>query len=263
MITNPRFGADPELFLSTPEGKFISSIDRVGGTKMHPRPIDDEGAAVQEDNVAVEFNITPSATKESFIRALNRPLDYLKDYAKEMGLTLAIVPSARFDKDQLEDPRALQFGCEPDYNAWTGKRNPRPRALGENWNLRTCGGHVHIGWENSQDEEALALIRACDLFIGIPSVKMDADNLRRILYGKAGAHRRKVYGVEYRAVSNFWIQSEELMGWCFEQAQRAVTFTNERGILDSEVADYIASAINEGDQKAADKLIERYSLTVI
>jgi len=108
-------GADPELFLKDATGKFISSIDLIGGSKAYPRPID-KGCAVQEDNVSVEFNIPPCENELDFVNSLNYTLEYLKDFAKHSGLELAIVPSAEFSDDQLEHPRAQEFGCEPDYN---------------------------------------------------------------------------------------------------------------------------------------------------
>ncbi len=47
-----------------------------------------------------------------------------------------------------------------------------------------------------------------DLFIGITSLFLDDDNLRRSMYGKAGCFRNKSFGVEYRVVRNFWITTE-------------------------------------------------------
>jgi len=43
-------------------------------------------------------------------------------------------------------------------------------------------------------------------------VFLEKDNTacaRRTLYGKAGAHRPKTYGVEYRACSSWWLASPE------------------------------------------------------
>ena len=52
------FGCDPEFFLKDKTGKFISAIGLVGGSKEEPKAIGN-GCFVQEDNVAVEFNIPP------------------------------------------------------------------------------------------------------------------------------------------------------------------------------------------------------------
>lgn len=64
-------GADPELFIQTPDGRMKSIIGLLGGTKEHPKNIDDNRMfKVQEDNVAAEYNIPASGTRESFILSL-------------------------------------------------------------------------------------------------------------------------------------------------------------------------------------------------
>lgn len=55
-------------------------------------------------------------------------------------------------------------------------------------------GHIHIGYNNPEIEKSVDIIKAMDLFLGIPSILMDKDTLRRSRYGKAGAFRFKSYG---------------------------------------------------------------------
>ena len=56
-----RLGCDPEVFLLNQQGKFVSSIDKVGGSKLITRQLEgmEKGFTVQEDNVALEFGIPP------------------------------------------------------------------------------------------------------------------------------------------------------------------------------------------------------------
>jgi len=262
MLNNVMFGADPELFLTSPDGKFISSIGKIGGTKLRPREIG-MGSAVQEDNVAVEFNTAPAATKEDFIRSLQHPLAYLKSYAHEtLGLGLAIVPSAIFDEDQLNSPQARIFGCEPDQNAWTGEVNSQPRAPKGLEGLRTAGGHVHVSWDDRTNEEAVQLVRALDLYLGVPSVFKDNDDRRRTLYGKAGAFRHKSYGVEYRTLSNFWIQDEVMIGWTYDHAMRAVDFVNQGGEINTKSQALILQSINLNNKRSAKVLVKYFGVPV-
>ena len=256
-MENTLIGADPELFLVNDEGKFISSIGRIGGSKNKPREIREDGCAVQEDNVAVEFNIPPSSTVDQFIEAVNFNLEYLRKHAQTQQLKLSLTASAVFSPDQLQHPKAVEFGCDADYNAWTGMRNPRPNAT--NPGLRSSGGHIHISTKLNPQ----LVTRACDLFIGVPSVLVDHDTKRRELYGKAGTFRPKKYGVEYRTPSNFWLQSEDLMRWIYGAAHAALHFTAN----DMEAYDFlepsaaeIQECINTSDVKLAHKLMKDYGV---
>lgn len=256
VILNVTRGADPELFLKNNEGKAISSIGLIGGTKEYPRPIGD-GYAVQEDNVAVEFNIPPAFSKQEFVASIHHVLGYLRNEAAGMGLSLNISPTAEFSPDQLLHPQALELGCEPDYNAWTKQVNPRPVAP---VSLRSSGGHLHLGWNNPQGDELLSLIKAHDLFCGASSILYDKNTQRRSIYGKAGAFRPKPYGGEYRTLSNFWIASEELTAWVYEQSEKAVAFVNNGfSILEEDVASLL-HCINNSDIHSFHFLNEKYGI---
>lgn len=251
-------GADPESFLRhKTTGKFISSIGQIGGTKDMPRPIDDEGNAVQEDNVAVEFNIPACTSAADFIRNINKNKDWIQTRASHFECELAIIPSAVFEDDELDTPEAQQFGCEPDYNAWLGgKVNKKPSAV--NPNLRSAGGHIHIALE--PDDDPLEVIKAMDLFVGCQMLKFDTDTARRELYGKAGAFRKKSYGVEYRTASNAWITTDERIQWAWDQTEKALEFVRFGSTIDKEMGELIQRCINESDLEALTELNQYYGL---
>jgi hypothetical protein len=171
-------GCDPEFFLKK-DNKHVTSIGLIGGDKNLPRALDDKGHAVLEDNVAVEFNIPPAHDHAAFCASIQHVMAELQkelpDY--EFSHESAVL----FNKEDLWHPQAQEFGCEPDYNAWTNKINPRPKA--SDASLRSAGGHVHVG----TDLDKIQVIRAMDLFLGVPSIKLDPGTLRRQLYGKAGS----------------------------------------------------------------------------
>jgi hypothetical protein len=188
-----RLGADPELFLVDAAGALIASCGLIGGTKAEPLPLElGDGFAVQEDNVALEYNIPASESKEQFTNNIGRAMSYLSDMVATKGLAFSKLSAALFPEDQLYHPLAQEFGCDPDFNAWKkGATNPRPKA--DDHTLRTCGGHVHYGMipNDLSKKDVLQFIKHVDLFLGVPSVLLDNGELRKQLYGKAGAFRSR------------------------------------------------------------------------
>jgi len=261
MYSNVTVGCDPELFILNKQKKLVASCGLIGGTKQEPRFITDRGHMVQEDNVAVEFGIPPAHSKDAFINDVSYVMNYLKDFLSEQDLVLSCTASAMFPKDQLSDPRALVFGCEPDFNAWTAKRNPRPKA--RNKSLRSCGGHVHVGFDNPNKESVELLMQTLDLFLGVPSVLYDADTKRRELYGKAGSFRYKPYGGEYRTLSNWWVEKSEYMGYVYDQVQDAVSFLNAGGCIKGEDINAVTDAINTSNKPLALDLINLYGVNTL
>jgi len=252
-------GADPELFLQdVVAGHLISAIGKIGGTKQEPLPVKElgEGYAVQEDNVALEYNIPPADSPEQLKEHINKMMGYIHSLVSKQGLSVNTESACIFPRSQLADPRALEFGCDPDFNAWTLAVNPRPKAA--NKALRSCGGHVHVGC--GQDLNVPEAVKRLDLTLAVPSVLMDNGQLRKQLYGKAGAFRGKPYGFEYRVLSNFWIFREDYIEWVFNNTQLGLSLLE----LDiSEDADNIVNAVNNNDKNLAQMLINKYQLPTI
>jgi len=143
-------------------------------------------------------------------------------------------------------------GCDPDYNAYTKSVNDPPDFLATP--SRCAGGHVHIG-TSLTDEQALTVIQCLDLFITIPMLKVD-DPKRRQLYGKAGAFRRKEYGVEYRTPSNHWIFTERSRQWVYDQVEYVLEH-----YATIELDPRIPEAINNHDIEVAEQLMQQYNIT--
>lgn len=249
-------GTDTEVLLVHAEtGKFISSIGLIGGSKEYPMDIGN-GCALQEDNVTTEFNTPPTDNVEEFIRSIQYNLDEITKRVSPFGLKLSITPSAEFDDDQLQNPAARMFGCEPDFNAWNrGKANPRPNAKSSN--LRSAGGHFHVSVDDRP--KMLEYVQAMDLFCGVPMVLVDKDKGRRELYGKAGAFRPKPYGFEYRTLSNHWISSEELIRYIWTQSEKAVTFIDQGHNLEN-WGELIQDCINNSEERFAEGLMKEFEI---
>jgi hypothetical protein len=261
MTVEIKLGCDPELFMADITGKLRASCGLIGGSKMHPLPLPiGDGYAVQEDNVAIEFNTPPASSAKEFVASVKKAMTFLGDVVREQhGFTIVNVSAASFPKDELEHPAAQEFGCDPDFNAWTMRKNPRPKA--DDASLRSCGGHVHVGFKPGA-LDGPKLIRAMDLYLGVPSVLMDKGELRKQLYGKAGAFRKKSYGMEYRTLSNFWVFDDRLTQWVWENTERAVQAVDSQFAID-DYRDSILDAINNNNKDAARFLAQECKLEVL
>lgn len=254
-MKNIKIGADPELFLEK-DGVIISAEGMIGGTKEEPRKITKDGHAVQEDNVMIEFNIPACETKEDFIFNLNFVKSYLDTLVGMKGCNLNFSASAELAEDQLNTEQAQEFGCEPDLNVYLEGENPKPVGSGT---LRSCGGHVHIGYENPSEAQSIKIVFAMDMILGLGSLALDTDERRRSMYGKAGSFRFKPYGLEYRTLSNFWIQNEDLMSWVYDKTMEAIELAMSDKI-DKLIEDYSAfveTAINKNDKQLALHILEK------
>lgn len=234
---NFTIGADPEFFIAK-KGKVFPAYDVVPGTKDKPHNI--ENGAMQVDGLALEVNINPVSLAYSSAQFNTRLVSVIKqtkiEAEKKIGTCSIMKDSvAFFDEKTLEclPDSAKELGCDPDYSAYTCEHNPRPDG---DVLFRVTGGHVHVGWNNSNDNpvEDPAYIELCadfvkvlDFFLGVPLKILDRDDRRREMYGKAGAFRPKGYGVEYRSPSSWWIHSKasrvavyELVGFAVDSLSR-------------------------------------------
>lgn len=225
------FGADPELFVfDTRKNKFISAHGLIPGTKSTPYPV--EHGAVQLDGVAAEFNIDPVTNFKDFKRnidAVRRQLTEMVQ-AHSKDYVLVAKPTAKFDQGYFDDviPADCKIlGCDPDYSADTGMANPRPDP--GNRPFRTGGGHVHIGWTNGVEPLDPAHFKDCrivayNLFHSgmCKDYLWDSDNERRQLYGSRYSFRPKPFGMEYRYLSNAWVDNPEAMEFVFNVAAQVV-----------------------------------------
>lgn len=256
-------GADPELFLEDAAGSLVSAINKIGGSKAFPRPLKalGEGYAVQEDNVAVEFNIPPAHSQEEFRQAILKTKEYLLAEVSQMGLRFAKQSADYFPITELMTPEANVFGCDPDWNAWTRKRNVMPPDADPR--LRSAGGHVHVGCDVNTLIGKFNLVKFMDLFMAVPSVLMDQGELRRLLYGKRGACRPKNYGVEYRTLSNFWIETPELIDWVYRNTERALEAFTTQDIDINEWDNQIREAVDNNNHEIALSLVDHFDLEVV
>lgn len=251
-ILNPTIGADIEVFLQDISTKEVVSAEGIiKGTKYEPFQFMDGNPfyATSLDNVMAEFCIPPAKDADDFVKGIQTSLGYIAGSIPK-HLQIFAYPAVKVGEKYLQTENAKLFGCDPDYNAWTfGEMNEKPEAA--NGTLRSCGGHIHVGYDSPNRMLSMELIRAMDIFVGLPSIIQEPDNERKSLYGKAGAFRFKDYGAEYRTVSNYYVSTPELMKWVFNNTMDAISFVNSKSPISHEEAQAIVTAINQNDKTLA------------
>jgi hypothetical protein len=261
-IRNLKIGADPELFLEDESG-FVSSEGLIGGSKDEPRDIG-LGCYVQEDNVAVEFNIPPVDNEDDFVRYIEYSIGVLKEMVGNQ-FKFSTISSAEFNEMYLSTPHSKRSACAPDYNVWNNCEANMVPLLGTT-NLRSSGAHLHFGYSSPTIEVSNAIVKMSDVFITIPTLKYEnreAAILRRGMYGSAGSFRYKPYGVEYRTLSSFWIGDEEKTREIYHRASGISSKINEDILNDIDKdKDAITEAIDYHYEEAIDYIIDKYKIAV-
>jgi hypothetical protein len=206
----------------------VSSIGVIDGTKGVPQPMA-SGSFLMKDNVAIEFGMPPASSETEWVDRLTSTYFEVHEYLPD-HLRLVCKSSAVFPEDQLNNAEACEFGCMPDFNAWTRKQNPVPNPPLSGF--RSCGGHLHIG-ENGKltyflltNKGKIVTIRTMDAHHGTVSIALDNSEeaiQRRELYGRAGCYRDTDYGVEYRTLSNFWMKEVPFMKLMYRLSNEVVT----------------------------------------
>lgn len=254
-MTGFTFGCDPEVFIKK-NGKPASAYGLIPGDKANPHKT--PGGAIQVDGMAAEFNIDP-VPDYNFELFNERVIQQIKEIrARVPGYNLNVSPVQDFGEEFLaaQPDEAKELGCDPDYNAYTLKPNPRPDG---DRPFRTGAGHVHIGWgadipvDNEEHIEICAnFVKIMDATLGMFMTMIDRDPRRRELYGKAGAFRPKPYGVEYRTPSNVWITNRDNRRAVFE-LMRYATWLATTKFAERTDFDAIQKIINEGNAREAGK----------
>lgn len=218
-------GADPELFAVDTVGDFQSVHDILPGTKAFPLVV--PRGAIQVDGVAAEFNINPARSRSEFMKNLKNVesllLRLLQNQRPQWRLEAR--PTAHFRPSYFASlpEHALALGCDPDYNAYTGEVQEKPDG---SVFYRTGSGHIHIGWTKDQKpldpdhfKTCCDLVKELDFVLYSQSSRWDKDKTRASLYGKPGSFRPKPYGVEYRVLSNAWLNLTNTRMFVYDAAK--------------------------------------------
>ena len=219
----PTVGADPEFFIVTKKGTVINS-DRFFPSEKDKLQVKatnfGEKSWLFFDGIQAEFNITEQRCREWILDDIWYIFKKVYDIigpAYDISLQAAV--KVRKDILKKADPRARIFGCDPDYDAYTGEEN-EIFVDPETHPLRYAGAHIHIGGAEhgkaafiTQQKKILESVKLLDILVGIPLVLLDRDvssAIRRQMYGRAGCFRKTKWGIEYRTPSPYWLVAPEV-----------------------------------------------------
>jgi hypothetical protein len=262
MLSNISIGSDPEFgVVDSVTNEAKSVIGYLGGSKEEPLSLGN-GCARQEDNVGAELTIPPCKNKEDFYKYITEGRAAIDKILSENWLKTTAVSSLRYNKEELDHPKAMEFGCDPAYDVYERAEafRPSPEEVG---NLRSFGCHIHIGWDGDKSVATLeSIVKVCDLLLGVPSIILDTDADRRSIYGKAGEFRICNYGLEYRTLGGAMLAKELTIKWMFDQAMNVVDFFNKKEKFNElfNAERDIVECINTGDAELARKIVAQFEL---
>lgn len=203
------FGGDPEFALTTDDGKPMGAWLGTTGTKLiHEKLLgDNDGWEVHADGVALELNFKPQKF-DYFAHEIKLLYKFVVNAMAGKGLRLVpgVAVQGEYDASVLAHPLCQDLGCDPDFSAYRKdptKPNDPPLHILKS-NVRYFGGHFHVGY----DQKLIppwALVRLIEACAYLPVLAKDVQGDRRKIYGRAGNHRPKAYGVEWRTPGNFWV----------------------------------------------------------
>lgn len=269
-------GCDPEFFFSK-KGKII------GSEKIIPEKGLQTNSGYSKiiiDGVQAELNPRASKCRELLaneIRECFREIDITltKNKGIKANFKQTIIVQAKEMKSLKPESQIL--GCSPSKNIHKTKNKIELSIAAKNL-TRSAGGHIHIGKtdNNTQNEKRIneaiknpkSLVPMLDIIVGNTCVLIDRDpgNIeRRKVYGKAGEYRTPSHGLEYRTLSNFWLENYKLMSFVTGLARFAVVIianSNNHNKLEQRIKKSvrmkdIENAINNNDFNLAHKNFKR------
>jgi hypothetical protein len=259
MIKTPTFGSDFELMVEEKASQEIIPVTGIlGGTKKVPLPIG-EDCFRQEDGPMAEFNIPPVTNQKDWVNKIFYCIDWFNNSFENYQLIAQ--SSQEYQKEDLDKFNLWEFGCDPSWNAYL---QDQVTPDGSNTTLRTCGFHVHVGFEDPTFyiPEGFQLAKHCDLFLGIPSVLWDNDQRRRSLYGLPGDFRFKERGkvsiFEYRTLGGNLLRDKQTVKKVFRNLKLAIQSFNENKHLPHD--HLLRETILAGNTNYAINLINQFNI---
>ncbi len=280
-------GCDPEFFftkkgsiigaekLLPKEGFAYDTSDAKGGTTH----VESSQGKVVIDGVQAELNPRPNTCRANIGNELSTCFRQLYETMVKDGIGVDFGQTVLVSEEELKSlcDKSRRFGCAPSnnvYNTLRGENSTSKITVNpEVYRYRSAGGHIHLGaspWDRADAPVRKALkladklVPVLDIILGNTCVLIDRNESnieRRKVYGKAGEYRLPKHGLEYRTLSNFWLQAYPLMGFVMGLARQAVCMVENdvrngnddyvNGLIQLVNLEDIARAINTNDFELA------------
>ena len=246
-------GCDPEFFFVDGRGKVVGSekVLPEKGMKFQPSNRDYDFGYYDGDynkpifivdGVQAELNPEPNTCRALLANDIHSCFVQLRRMLKEKGhkLNLSFDPLVKITQKELDSlsEKSKIFGCAPSSNVYQTRNQARIRVNPKKYLKRSAGGHIHLGadqWQRGLRKKlknAAVVVPILDLVVANTCVLIDrhpGNKERRANYGRCGEYRIKSYGIEYRALSNFWLNAYQLMSFVMGLCRQAVEMIDESG----------------------------------
>ena len=214
-------GGDPEFTFSL-NGKSIGSEKVIPLNGIDCGTLQGNGprSKIIIDGYQAELNITPASCRAYFGNNIASCFRTLARNINQNNVNVNFASVVKIPREELKSlsEKSKIFGCNPSNNAYN-EIETKITVNPKKYLKRSCGGHIHIS--DNQKETVRAILKnpkkivpVLDAIVGNLSVLLDRNPTnveRRKYYGRAGEYRQPVWGLEYRTLSNFWLQSYQLM----------------------------------------------------
>ena len=265
------FGADPEFF-------FRQNGDVVGSERVLPKDgieyekegphipggngtVRGGGGKIIVDGVQAELNPRANVCRANMVNEIALCFQQIKRSYPDMQVDFSPLVTVTESEFELLSKRSKKFGCNSSENVYTGAQSKitvDPSVVRD----RPAGGHLHFGGnESTAVKNALndvnIIVPLFDIIVGNTCVLVDrneGNKRRREMYGRAGEYRLKPYGIEYRTVSNFWLQHPHLMSMVMGLGRLAISIAvagEGKNLMNLVNMSDIEKAINDNDYDLA------------
>ena len=246
---NVTLGCDPEFFFTDEAGQ-TTGAEKVlpkNGLQYNPYNSTEPGESsnIIIDGVQSELNPRPGECRANLANEMSACFRVLrKSLNQKGGIKVSFAPVVKLTKAEMDSLSAQSkiFGCAPSTNVYQHAES-QIRVNPKRYMKRSAGGHIHLGGppRMAKIKKALhnvdVMVPMLDIIVGNTCVLLDRDpsnKERRKNYGRAGEHRVKEYGIEYRTLSNFWLRGYPLMSFVMGMARFAVHVVSETVETDPE-----------------------------